>query len=170
MKTTAFAGRGSACRAGRLLRAGPLLLAGIAVLALAGCENGPDLDRLAPTMPKLTAEVPESRHPESKNGQFPNINNAPDRPSVVHSESELKEIEKSLEADGSAHVKEAVSKITGAPPEQDSEDKADKGKKADKKPVAGKSPGKSPGKSDDTSDAGSGGKPLSLTPPADDPS
>ncbi|WP_436641079.1 hypothetical protein [Microbaculum sp. FT89] len=164
MKTTAYAGRaGPLLRAGPRLRAGPLLLAGIAVLALTGCENGPDLDRLAPTMPKLTAEVPESAHPESKNGQYPNINNAPDRPSVMHSESELKEIEKSLEADGGAHVKDAVSEITGEPPKKGSKDKGDK---AGKKPAAEKSTDTSPG----TSDAGSGSKPLSLTPPPDDPS
>lgn len=85
------------------------------LLALGGCETAPDLKRLAPTVQKLRTETPESRHPTADQ-QFPNINNAPDRPSVMRSETEIEQIEKELEERGASHVKEADQKITAEKP------------------------------------------------------
>ncbi|MEJ8573744.1 hypothetical protein [Microbaculum marinum] len=107
------------------LRTGSGRLVSIVILAatllggLSACESGPSMERLAPKMPKLRADVPETRHPESVNGVFPNINNAPDRPSVVRSEQELATIEDSLEKDGQSHVKQAVKRITGVETDED---------------------------------------------------
>ncbi len=84
---------------------------------LAGCETAPDLDRLAPRMQSLTTEVPESRYSEIPNDAFPNINDTPERVSVMRTDEQRKEIEKSLEQDGETHVKQALGRITGqAPP------------------------------------------------------
>lgn len=85
------------------------------LLLLAGCETAPDLQRLAPTVQKLRTETPESRHPTSDQ-QFPNINIAPDRPSVMRTGSEIEQIEKELETQGASHVKEADQKITAEKP------------------------------------------------------
>jgi len=115
--------------------------------------------RLAPTMPKLTADVPETTHPESADSPFPNINETPDRASVMHSQEKLKEIEKSLEKEGDEHVKQAVSKITGKPPEPDKPKPAKKEEDADKK----KQPKKSP-----KTETGTANQPLQLTPPPSD--
>ncbi len=144
-------------------RSGPaLLLAGLVVSGLAGCENGPDLEKLAPTMPKFSTEVPETRHPETKQSQYPNINLAPDRESVMHSDTELKEIEKSLEAEGDAHVKEAVTEITGKPPEKGKKAKGS-GKDGDKaKKKAAEDPNA------EKPDAASPGGPIQLSPPPTD--
>ncbi|TCT11453.1 hypothetical protein EDC22_104215 [Tepidamorphus gemmatus] len=90
-----------------------VLAAGL--LALGGCETAPDLERLAPPVQKLRTETPESRHPTTDQ-EFPNINNAPDRPSVMRTQSEIEEIEKDLEATGASHVKEADQKITAEKP------------------------------------------------------
>jgi len=85
--------------------------------ALAGCETAPDLDRLAPRMQSLTTEVPESRYSEIPNDAFPNINDTPERVSVMRTDEQREEIEKSLEQDGETHVKQALGRITGqAPP------------------------------------------------------
>lgn len=92
-------------------------LAGLLVSGLAACENGPKMADLAPKIPDLNPEVPETRHPDRIKQEFPNINNAPDRPSVVHSTQELEEMEKSLEEAGGTHVNEAVGAITGKSPQ-----------------------------------------------------
>jgi hypothetical protein len=109
MTTGAWNGRGiCAC-----------VLAAALLFGLSACESGPDLERLAPKMPKLRTEVPESTHPEISKEDFPNINNAPDRPSVIRSASELPGIEQSLENDRDTHVKETVGAITGETPEEE---------------------------------------------------
>lgn len=92
----------------------PALLA--TFVGLAGCETAPDLDRLAPRMQSLTTEVPESRYSEIPNDAFPNINDTPERPSVMRTDEQRKEIEKSLEQDGETHVKQALGRITGQAP------------------------------------------------------
>jgi hypothetical protein len=144
MKTTAVPARNGAA----------LLLAMALMCGLAACADAPDMARLAPTIPKLNAEVPESTHPEAANSPFPNINKTPDRPSVMHSKDELEQIEKSLEKEGDEHVKQAVSKITGKPPEDTKkEEDAEKKKQADKAPKTG------------TKKAN---QPLQLTPPPSD--
>lgn len=101
------------------------VLAGLLVIVVAGCESGPSMEQLAPKIPKLKAEVPDSSHPEIPKDQFPNINNAPDRPSVMRSEAELGAIEDSLENAGQTHVKEAVGRITGEEPKDDGKGEAD---------------------------------------------
>jgi hypothetical protein len=144
MKTTAGPARNGAA----------LLLAMTMTFALAACADAPDLARLAPTMPKLTAEVPDSTHPEAANSPFPNINETPDRESVLHSKGDLEQIEKSLEMEGDEHVKQAVSKITGKPPEPEKKEKdADKKKQVKTAPKP------------DTKDAN---QPLQLSPPPSD--
>lgn len=85
------------------------------LLLLAGCETAPDLQRLAPTVQKLRTETPESRHPTTDQ-EFPNINIAPDRPSVMRSASEIERIEKYLETQGASHVEDADKKITAEKP------------------------------------------------------
>lgn len=97
-----------------LRRLGALTVAGT-MLLLAGCETAPDLQRLAPTIQKLRTEAPESRHPTSDQ-QFPNINVAPDRPSVMRSATDIEQIEKELETQGASHVQEADQKITAEKP------------------------------------------------------
>ena len=148
-------------------RCAVLVLAGLAMSGMSACEGGPDLARLAPTMPNLNPEIPESTRPEAKNTQFPNINNAPDRPSVMHSDDQIKDIEKSLEKEGDEHVNEAVTEITGKPPE-------DEGKKGKKEAGTGSKKQKGNEKADKsgTSADAPAHKPIQLTPttPSDNPS
>lgn len=97
----------------RLARAA---LAGGLAAVVSACETAPDLKRLAPTVQKLTTETPPTRHPDEPARSFPNINEAPDRPSVLRSAAEIEQIEKDLEAQGAAHVKDADEKITAEKP------------------------------------------------------
>jgi len=97
-------------------------LTAVLAVSLAGCESGPRIGRLTPKMPKLKAEVPESSHPEVDRETFPNINNAPDRPSVMRSKSQIEAIEESLEEEGETHVKQALGRITGKEPEDGAAD------------------------------------------------
>jgi|GEM_PF-2909468 len=139
----------------------PALLAGIAI-GLSACADAPDLDRLAPTMPRLQAEVPETRHPETEQAAFPNINNMPDRDSSLHGEKELEEIEKSLEEVGADHVNEAVTTITGKPPPKSKSNNGNDNTGAAKKKPAATSSGSGSTASDG---------PLQLTPlPSDEQS
>jgi hypothetical protein len=101
-----------------------LAFAGLLLLALPGCESGPSFEQLAPKIPKLNPDVPETTHPESADAGFPNINNAPDRPSVMYRDPQVKQIEENLENLGDTHVKKALKSITG------SEDGTGKGSKA----------------------------------------
>lgn len=82
-------------------------------ISLGGCESGPSMADLAPKIPKLRAEVPESNHPDIPKDQYPNINNAPDRPSVMRTRKEIEEIEETLEGEGQTHVRQALDRITG---------------------------------------------------------
>ena len=80
-----------------------LMLLAAASLGVAGCAS--------PASFLWGPEVPESRHPGVTEETYPNINEAPDRPSEIKSTAHQRQIEMQLRQLGKDHVDGATTAI-----------------------------------------------------------